>query len=79
MSLGGVFVEMREPLAFGTDLAMEFRLPNARKTVRCKGYVVWTSRLESGPDGIGVRLLEIGITDMRLLAEHLGTEVKAVA
>ncbi len=76
ISLGGVFVEMQEPLAFGTDVRLEFNLPSSGKILRCRGCVVWSSRNRAtDQDGIGVRLIDIGISDMRILAEHIATEM----
>ena len=73
VSLGGVFIEMNEPLAFGTEIDMEFSLPVAPRVIRCKGFVVWTTktapeRVQDGAEGIGVRLMEIGIAEMRILS-----------
>lgn len=74
ISLGGVFIDMEQPLAFGTEVSLEFALPVASRTIQCRGLVVWTSkhsRTPEGKRGIGVRLMEIGISDMRVLAEYI--------
>lgn len=70
ISLGGVFVEMDEPLAFGLEVALEFLLPRGRQPVRCKGLVV---RRQVGGDapGVGLKLLEIDPGDMRRVADFL--------
>lgn len=76
ISLGGVFIAMADPLAFGSELALEFQLPAAPKVVRCGGFVTWSTKTspermkENGP-GIGVRLTDIGIADMRRLAQFI--------
>jgi uncharacterized protein (TIGR02266 family) len=74
ISLGGVFIDMEDPLAFGTEISLEFTLPSAARTIQCRGLVVWTSKhgpAVEGKRGIGVRLMEIGIADMRVLADFI--------
>ncbi len=75
ISLGGVFIEMREPLPFGTDVDLEFNLPAEARTIRCKGFVVWSTTTSpergGGREGIGVRLMDIGVREMRLLNEFI--------
>lgn len=80
ISLGGVFIQMEEPLAFGTEVALEFSLPGAPGTIRCKGFVVWSTRTSperavEGMSGVGVRLMDIGITEMRALADYVEAEL----
>ncbi|MBI3178294.1 MAG: PilZ domain-containing protein [Deltaproteobacteria bacterium] len=75
ISLGGVFIEMREPLAFGTDVDLEFSLSAEVRTIRCKGFVVWSTVTSpergGGRQGIGVRLMDIGVREMRILNEFI--------
>lgn len=74
-SLGGVFIAMADPLAFGAELTLEFTF-SREDNVRCDGYVVWSTT--SSPDkapgkqGIGVRLVGIGIAEMRRLSHAIG-------
>ncbi|MEO0812535.1 MAG: PilZ domain-containing protein [Myxococcota bacterium] len=70
ISLGGVFVEMQEPLSFGAEVELEFLLPRAREPVRCKGLVVRRELGQDGP-GVGLKLLEIEPGDMRRVADFL--------
>lgn len=78
-SLGGVFIGMKDPLAFGAEVGLEFELVKDANTVRCEGFVVWSTT--SSPDkapgkaGICVRLVNIGISEMRQLAEAVGREM----
>lgn len=75
ISLGGVFIEMHDPIPFGTDLELEFSVPADPRVIRCRGFVVWSTR--SSPDkaqglqGIGVRLMDIGVREMRLLNDYI--------
>ncbi len=79
ISLGGVFIEMDDPLPFGAEIALEFSLPVAPRTIRCKGFVVWSTKTHPdrlpGSSGIGVRLMDIGITDMRVLNDFIATQL----
>lgn len=70
ISLGGVFVEMEEPLEFGIEVGMEFLLPRARDPVKCRGLVV-RRQVSSANSGVGLRLLEIDPGDMRRVADYL--------
>lgn len=82
ISLGGVFIDMDEPLAFGTEVSLEFVLPVKAKTIQCRGLVVWTSKhseASEGKRGIGVRLMEIGIADMRVLADYIERSLRVEA
>ncbi|MEM6730892.1 MAG: PilZ domain-containing protein [Myxococcota bacterium] len=69
ISLGGLFIEMTDPLPFGAEVRLEFMLPRGRQPVRCKGLVV--RRQTEGPHGVGLRLLEINAGDMRRVADYL--------
>jgi uncharacterized protein (TIGR02266 family) len=78
ISLGGVFIAMDEPLPFGSELGLEFNLPQAPRVMKCRGFVVWSTKTNperSDSPGIGVRLMDIGITDMRILNEFIATEL----
>ena len=73
ISLGGVFIEMEQPLSFGAELDIEFAVPGAH--VKCKGLVVWSTKsaphMGHGREGIGVRLMNIGVREMRSLASYI--------
>ena len=80
ISLGGVFIETSEPQPFGKDLDLEFSIPGAaRRTIRCKAFVVWSTKTspEKSRDmqGMGLRLTDIGVQDMRALAEFIGQQL----
>jgi len=82
ISLGGVFVQLDEPLSFGTDVDLEFSLSAAAKTIRCKGVVLWSTRQTpekspSGLPGMGIRLRDISVRDMRELAEYVSVQLES--
>src|SRR5688500_1400654 len=66
-SLGGVFLEMKDPLSFGTELDIEFLLPREGEIIRCAGFVVWSTNTTPtsapGKQGIAIRLIDIGISE----------------
>jgi uncharacterized protein (TIGR02266 family) len=80
ISLGGVFVQMDDPFAFGTDIELEFTLPVDPRVISCRGFVVWSTKSSpergGGLPGIGVRLMDIGVRDMRLLNEFIEEQLK---
>ncbi|MEL6340012.1 MAG: PilZ domain-containing protein [Myxococcota bacterium] len=73
ISLGGLFVEMDEPLPFGSEVGLEFVLPSAARPVRCRGLVV--RRQTATPTGVGLRLLEIDPSDMRMVTDFVETHL----
>jgi uncharacterized protein (TIGR02266 family) len=81
ISLGGVFIAMADPLAFGTDVELEFNLPVDPRVIRCKGFVVWSTKDSpergGGAQGIGVRLMDIGVREMRVLNDFIERRLKA--
>jgi uncharacterized protein (TIGR02266 family) len=82
ISLGGVFIDMEDPFAFGTEVTLEFALPIHARVINCRGLVVWTSkhsRDAEGKRGIGVRLMNIGIADMRVLADYIERSLRVEA
>jgi uncharacterized protein (TIGR02266 family) len=84
ISLGGIFVRIDDPLSFGTDIDLEFSLPAAAKTMRCKGVVIWSTRQTPekaplGEEGIGIRLRDISVRDMRELADYISVQLEGSA
>jgi uncharacterized protein (TIGR02266 family) len=81
ISLGGVFIAMSAPLPFGADIELEFHLPTNPRVIRCKGFVVWSTTTSpergGGRDGIGVRLMDIGVREMRTLNQFIEEELKS--
>ncbi len=79
VSLGGVFFEMKEPLPFGVEVGLEFSLPVDPHVVRCKGFVVWSTKSSPekapGRGGVGLRLADIKIAEMRALARAVGRDL----
>jgi uncharacterized protein (TIGR02266 family) len=78
LSLGGLFIETAEPLGFGAEIDLEFSLPDT--VIRCRGLVVWSTKTAPqkaiGRTGIGVRLMKIGVSEMRKLESYITTKVE---
>ncbi len=75
ISLGGVYVELSEPIPFGSEIDMIFELPDG--IFECAGTVV---RVESGErPGIGVRLTRVEISDLRRMRAYIDQRLPSVA
>lgn len=75
VSLGGAFVETEDTVTPGSELSLEFSLPPGPRAVRCKVFVVWSSRTGAGSalptQGVGVRLTDVGISELRALSQFV--------
>lgn len=75
LSLGGAFVQMKDPLPVGCEVEVEFLLPVKPRTIRCPGVVVWSSdevgEMEAEDTGIGVELRRLGPTELKFLTNLL--------
>lgn len=79
LSLGGVFIGMEDPPAFGTELSLEFRLSSESAVIRCRGFVAWSTRgKDEGPEsrGIGVRLMGLRIADMKAVSAYVEEQTR---
>jgi len=80
ISLGGVFIEMPEPLGFGSEFDLEFKLPATAQVIRCRGLVVWNTKAQpekgEGRPGMGVRLMKIGVQEMRVISEYVTAQLE---
>ena len=60
LSRGGIFVEAEHPMAPCTEIALEFRLPDASFELAPTAQVIWSRERELGrPDGMGLRFLAL--------------------
>ena len=74
ISLGGIFIEMENPPAFGSELQIEMKLEGNHAGVRCTGFVAWSTRNHpeaNGRAGVGLRLTGLSIADMKYLADYI--------
>ena len=75
LSLGGMFVHSRSPLAIGTRFRLRFRLPNREKPIETYGIVRWvTEKIGHQPAGMGIQFDELKATDQKSIEVWLGDE-----
>ena len=79
ISLGGLFLELPEPLPFGEDVELELAMANQPRPLVCKGFVVWSTKDSPekgrGKVGAAIRLTEVGIAEMRSIAAQVGQDL----
>jgi len=79
ISLGGIFLQTNELLAFGEQLSVELKLGRQHPTIRCKGFVIWSTKESPqrapGMKGVAVRLTDLGVAEMRLIADTVGSSL----
>jgi uncharacterized protein (TIGR02266 family) len=51
VSEGGIFVATDLPLGIGTEVHLEFHVPNQRESFRALGKVVWSGATDTGETG----------------------------
>ncbi|MFO8057898.1 MAG: TIGR02266 family protein [bacterium] len=62
ISRGGMFLKSAEPLAEGTDLTLQFELPDQEKKIQLKARVLRNQKSAPGfphPSGMGVKFTEL--------------------
>jgi type IV pilus assembly protein PilZ len=63
LSLGGLFIEMKEPPGQGTPVKMEIQLDPVGQTVYAEGVVAWTRPEmpdQQFPAGMGIKFTRLG-------------------
>jgi uncharacterized protein (TIGR02266 family) len=75
LSLGGIFLETQEPFPVGTDVKLEFPLPDVADKVVVNGKVVrMVERAEDAPGpypGMGVEFIETDEDTRAMLADFI--------
>ena len=72
ISEGGMFISTPNPLKPGTDIVIEFLLPELNRPLRVKGKVVWNREQPVGHNqrrGMGIKFEELTEEDKMLIAE----------
>ena len=75
VSIGGMFIQTKEPLEKGTRFRMRFRLPDRKKLIETYAVVRWVvSPEDSGPmqPGMGVQFDELSPKDLRDVQALIG-------
>ena len=81
IAAGGLFLETAQPLPIETPLTLEFFIPGAAETVRCKGRVAWinTAQSRTKPDlpcGFGIQFSDMTPRDAQAIREFIHLEVR---
>ncbi len=72
MSEGGMFISSVQPLPVGTELIIEFLLPEVNRTLKVRAKVVWSRERTTTHDkrrGMGVKFERISKADKEMIAE----------
>lgn len=64
ISIGGMFIESAEGVAFGAELSITLRLPGAKQDMALPGVVRWTK-----PGGFGVQFGLLGARETHAISE----------
>jgi len=79
LSLGGIFLETREPFPAGATVMLEFPLPGISHRVTCQGKVVRvTLPVENAPGlvpGMGIQFTELDEETQGMLAEFIANMI----
>ena len=79
LSLGGIFLETREPFPAGATVVLEFPLPGISRRVTCPGKVVRVVLpVESDPSavpGMGIQFTEMDEETKGMLAEFIANKI----
>ena len=75
LGVGGVFIQTKEPLPMGSEVALTFTLPDSKETLDAKGKVIWVQgqvegRSEQSP-GMGVQFDQFAPEQRELLEEFI--------
>jgi uncharacterized protein (TIGR02266 family) len=79
LAAGGVFLETLQMLPVDTPLTLEFFIPGATATIRCKGRVAWINPAGEPPKldlpcGLGVQFIDMPPRDEQAIREFIQTE-----
>jgi len=72
ISEGGIFISTPNPLKPGTDIVIEFLLPELNRPLRINGKVVWNREQPAGHNlrrGMGIKFEKLTEEDKMLISE----------
>jgi len=79
LSIGGIFLETREPFPAGAPIALEFPLPGISRRITCPGQVVRVVLpVENDPSvvpGMGIQFGELDEETQGMLAEFIANMI----
>ncbi len=73
VSMHGVFVRTKKPLAQGAELVIRFRLPGSKDDIRARTVVRWSQRPEGrGKDGgMGLEFVDLERTEQKVIEKFV--------
>lgn len=76
ISEGGIFVNTYNPLPVGSEIDLEFKIPEIDRVTKCRGSVMWgyyPDLLKDGMDlpGIGIEMLDISPMDVGVISDFI--------
>ena len=74
MSAYGTFIQLNTPLALGTEVILQFRLPGVEQEVSVHGEVVWIRSHEDAVEdlpGKGVKFIDMDSRTKQLLQTYI--------
>jgi len=78
LSVGGIFIETKNPLSVGTKLQVQFSLPEMEDMITADGMVVHrlhVGRSENPPaGGMGIQFAELDEKSKQLLEEYIHSQ-----
>ena len=79
LSLGGIFLETREPFPAGATVVLEFPLPGISRRVSCQGQVIRVvlpvENDSSVVPGMGIQFNDMDEETRAMLAEFIATPI----
>ena len=82
LAAGGLFLATAQKIPLDTPLTLEFFIPGASTTIRCRGRVAWTNPSEKPakpelPGGFGVQFFDLSPEDAESIQAFTATDVIA--
>jgi len=76
----GIFIETKEPKQPGTEVRLQFKLPDSEKKIEVMGEVIWVNPIMAGADkeynpGMGIKFVNLKELDK----DKILTLVKRIA
>jgi uncharacterized protein (TIGR02266 family) len=79
ISGGGLFIRTQDPQPLNQKVLLRFSLPGVDRTFEVHGIVVWanaTAGRSSFPSGMGIKFLDLGAEEQKLIADFVKPDAK---
>ena len=81
ISRGGIFIKTPNPPPMGTQLDLEFKLPESGKVIKASGEIVWSqhaSAKSSLPPGMGIKFRQITPEDLQEVTDYVNKIISKI-